>query len=479
MQVFLQLNSPLGPNLGPNFNLTADVGLVSPSTANAASLLAGIIVNVSSLATSITITSVGQCTNNIVLPITQPTTTTTTSSTTTSTTTLPPCKCFKIQNNSSTVSVSGTYNPCDGLGTFLIAPTQSVYICTRYESSIDFVLGESSASISEIINSNPSYPNCPCSGIIPTTTSTTLPPCSEFCFSITNPDLFLVSSYSFTICYGASFTEFIDPGQTKYVCASTVTPAPGLVVTNIGSCVTCNTSTTTTSTTTMPVYEWQISTLLTTLEEAITIGCDNTNTFYTDVYPTDPAFINTIFYTDSSLTTQAYTPPNDTGWITITNGVDIWLVRLLAGFVFETIYFGECNSSHIVVQLYKDNTEIVGTNPNDIKVKFTVSNNTVLNNLIINGSLITYSSDTCTGIVNSGVGFTYTIPAGSVIGYTAMTGPLVSGVGVESGKITSLTAGATTITSTIQVVTVGGNKYVILSIYNVCYDLPTTIPDVT
>lgn len=58
MQVRIELNTPLGADLGP-FNLTTDVGSVVPSTATRNDLIDGIIVTVNDLATTITITSNG------------------------------------------------------------------------------------------------------------------------------------------------------------------------------------------------------------------------------------------------------------------------------------------------------------------------------------------------------------------------------------------------------------------------------------
>ncbi len=49
----ITLNSGLGGDLGPNFNLTANVGSVSPSTATKVELLAGKSVTVSDSATQV------------------------------------------------------------------------------------------------------------------------------------------------------------------------------------------------------------------------------------------------------------------------------------------------------------------------------------------------------------------------------------------------------------------------------------------
>jgi hypothetical protein len=78
MNILVTLNSGLGADTGPNFNLTTNVGSVTPSTATKAELLAGKFVDVDPSATQITVTSTGICTTSIVLTITGQTTTTTT-----------------------------------------------------------------------------------------------------------------------------------------------------------------------------------------------------------------------------------------------------------------------------------------------------------------------------------------------------------------------------------------------------------------
>ena len=93
MNVTLTLNSGLGADLGPTFNLTADIGSVTPSTATKSQLLSGYLVSVDNSATQITVTSTGTCTNAITFTIggfsTTTTSTTSTTSTSTTTTTAP------------------------------------------------------------------------------------------------------------------------------------------------------------------------------------------------------------------------------------------------------------------------------------------------------------------------------------------------------------------------------------------------------
>jgi hypothetical protein len=63
--ITLTLGAGLSSSLGPNFNLTADVGDVTPSTATKTELLLGKSVSVDDSATEVTITSVGVCTASI------------------------------------------------------------------------------------------------------------------------------------------------------------------------------------------------------------------------------------------------------------------------------------------------------------------------------------------------------------------------------------------------------------------------------
>lgn len=88
--ITLTLGAGLGADLGPNFNLTANVGSVTPTTATKSELTAGKSVSVDDLATEVTITSTGTCTNGITQTIPCATTTTTTTAAPTTTTTAAP-----------------------------------------------------------------------------------------------------------------------------------------------------------------------------------------------------------------------------------------------------------------------------------------------------------------------------------------------------------------------------------------------------
>jgi hypothetical protein len=136
--ITLTLGAGLGADLGPNFNLTANVGSVTPSTATKSELTAGKSVSVDDAATQVTVTSTGTCTNAITQTI-PCTLTTTTTSTSTSTTTEPPTTTttttagagsFTVKNTSGTgqiddvVTTGGAYFYFFNTGAFPITTGQ-------------------------------------------------------------------------------------------------------------------------------------------------------------------------------------------------------------------------------------------------------------------------------------------------------------------------------------------------------------------
>jgi len=125
MQIFLQLNSPLSPILtGATFNITANTGLVTPSSATGSQLLTGFPATVSSAAGIITLTPVGvQCNDPIDIWISEPTTTTTT-------TTADPRICFTYYvtaSNAFSITVSPTLPGYAGKPTYTIPSFGFVY----------------------------------------------------------------------------------------------------------------------------------------------------------------------------------------------------------------------------------------------------------------------------------------------------------------------------------------------------------------
>ena len=107
ISITLTLGAGLGADLGPNFNLTANVGTVTPSTATKSELTTGKSVSVDDAASQVTVTSTGTCTNAITQTIPCATTTTTT------TTAAPVCDQYEIQNfTESYIGIS--YYDCNG-----------------------------------------------------------------------------------------------------------------------------------------------------------------------------------------------------------------------------------------------------------------------------------------------------------------------------------------------------------------------------
>jgi hypothetical protein len=151
----------LGSALGDNFTLSIDSGTVSPSGVTRNDLLSGITVTAStSAATTITVTSLGVCTNSLTIPLTYPTTTTTT-------TTAQPYYFYNVQ-----------WVECGDCGSGFSAIARSLSILTTGKwyvaSDPNYVLYVSSLTTSQPytfqINNTTAYNNC---GPVPCTTTTT------------------------------------------------------------------------------------------------------------------------------------------------------------------------------------------------------------------------------------------------------------------------------------------------------------------
>jgi hypothetical protein len=131
--ITLTLGAGLGADLGPNFNLTANVGSVTPSTATKSELTAGKSVSVDDAATQVTITSTGTCTNAITQTIPCGGTTTTTTeppTTTTTTTAAPTCNYYNIEG---APSIDVEWVECDGTPNSDTVTT-AITICAQTDS---------------------------------------------------------------------------------------------------------------------------------------------------------------------------------------------------------------------------------------------------------------------------------------------------------------------------------------------------------
>jgi hypothetical protein len=133
--ITLTLGAGLGADLGPNFNLTANVGSVTPSTATKTELTAGKSVSVDDTATQVTVTSTGTCTNGITqtIPCAVTTTTTTTTeppTTTTTTTAALTCNYYTIEG---APSIDVEWLECDGTPNSDTVTT-AITICAQTDS---------------------------------------------------------------------------------------------------------------------------------------------------------------------------------------------------------------------------------------------------------------------------------------------------------------------------------------------------------
>jgi hypothetical protein len=224
MDILITLNSGLGASLGPNFNITANTGSVSPSTATLTELLAGKVVSGSTSVGSITLTSTGVCTNSIILPVPSvPTTTTTTTiapTTTTTTTTIAP-------TTTTTTTIAPTTTT-----TTTIAPTTTTTTTTTAAPTV--------YTYSNLGNSTTTYGACADYPNAGTPTAYGLVPYA----SLTIPDI-IYSDYALT-------TPVVSPGANYYYSNGSVWIATDGVgnVTDNGTCPPPTTTSTTTSTTT-------------------------------------------------------------------------------------------------------------------------------------------------------------------------------------------------------------------------------------
>jgi hypothetical protein len=173
--ITLTLGAGLGADLGPNFNLTANVGSVTPSTATKTELTTGKSVSVDDAASEVTVTSTGTCTNAITQTIPCVTTTTTTAAPTT--TTAAPTVCFEATVTSSDPTYGATINAylCDGTpyydpGMF---GTQTICVQSISVAGGDYTVGGACYAETTTTTTTTEAP--------PTTTTAAPPPETVFC----------------------------------------------------------------------------------------------------------------------------------------------------------------------------------------------------------------------------------------------------------------------------------------------------------
>jgi hypothetical protein len=265
MQVLVTLNSGQGVNLGPNFTLSVNNGTITPNTATITELLLGKLVTVDT-ATQITITSIGDCTNSLILNIISATTTTTTTTTTaapTTTTTAAPTTTTTAAPTTTTTSTTTTEAPTTTTTTTSAPTTTTTEAPTTTTTTTAAPTTTTTAAPTTTTTSAPTT----------TTTTTTAPICSSY--EITNSAID-ARNPTWLDCDNVSQSVTLDPSETITICAYSITDTQGCIVTNLGPCPTTSTTTTTTAapttTTTTQQTVWYNLTKCADGTSAVSIG---------------------------------------------------------------------------------------------------------------------------------------------------------------------------------------------------------------
>ena len=243
----------MGVDLGPNFNLTSNVGTVTPSTATRTELIAGKLVSVNDSSTVVYVTSTGTCTTVLTIDIAgitttttstaAPTTTTTSTSTTTTQAPIPvtlaysnvdgPTACYKFTDPSpitSTYYLQPGTTLSDGVSLYVDGVYSNIVADGFYSNGTDY--WEVNVAVSGGVLSN----GTPCPQTTTTTTSTSTTTTSTTSTSTTTTE--------------APTTTTTTAAPTSTTTTTTVALPPG------------ETSTTTTTTTAAPKYAYVVKDMI-------------------------------------------------------------------------------------------------------------------------------------------------------------------------------------------------------------------------
>ena len=295
MDILITVDSGMGAQLGPNFNLTSNVGTVTPSTATRTELIAGKLVSVNDSSTVVYVTSTGVCTSVLTIDIggitttttstEAPTTTTTSTSTTTTLAPIPvtlaysnidgPTACYKFTDPSpitSTYYLQPGASLADGNTLYVDGVFSNIVADGFYSNGVNYWEVNVVASGGVLSNGTP----CPQTTTTTTSTSTTsttstsTTSTSTTSTSTTSTTTLAPAWYSLYSCVDGTtqnstqktvgtFTvnERVTFGGAFWYVLAELTSNPGGalidVVTVGGSGTTgCPATTTTTSTTTIP-----------------------------------------------------------------------------------------------------------------------------------------------------------------------------------------------------------------------------------
>jgi hypothetical protein len=337
MNILLTLDSGMGANLGPNFNLASNSGhTVTPNTATRAELIAGKSISVlPDGATNIFVTSTGTCTNTLVINIAGITTSTTSTSTSTSTTGAPTSTTTSTSTTSTSTSTSTTtlapipvtlaYSNVDGptacykftapipdTSTYYLQPGETladgntlyvdgvysnIVADGFYSNGVDYWEVNVVASGGVLSNGTP----CPQTTTTTTSTSTTSTSTTSTSTSTT--------STSTTSTSTSTSTTTAAPTSTS---TTSTTTQPGDTTTTTTSTTAAPTSTSTTSTTTVPLPPGDTSTTTTSTTEPPTTTTSTSTTTTTTTAAPQCTYDGLTIVCDSTTTTTTTQPPTTT-----------------------------------------------------------------------------------------------------------------------------------------------------------------------
>jgi hypothetical protein len=307
----ITLGGGLGATLGPTFNLTANVGTVTPATATKSQLLSGYYVVVNDAASTVTITSVGECTNSISAGI-PCSTTTSTSTSTTSTTTEP----------TTTTSTSTTTEPTTTTSTSTTSTTTEPTTTT------------STTSTSTSTTTTTTFSPDPCNCVEVVITSAGGEVATFNCFG-TNENYVYMNAGTYHICAavigGLLQAEIVSgTGTLSPVgnCKTQTCPPP--TTTTSTSTTSTSTSTTTEPTTTTSTSTTSTTTEPTTTTTTTTVAPSCLCYSYTDFPSNVPANLN-VRYRSCSTNTITTTPIDQLEARDNLDGTYTWYICVLQG----------------------------------------------------------------------------------------------------------------------------------------------------
>lgn len=325
MNVFLKLNDGIGISLGPNFAIKANIGLVTPNTLTKDVLLAGTLVSVNDLATTITIESTGSCTNSLTLNIDTPTTTTTTIAPTTTTTVAPTTSTTTVLPTTSTTLAPTTSTTLAPTTSTTAAPTTST---TTVLPTTSTTLAPTTSTTLAPTTSTTAAPTTSTTTLIPTTsttlaptTSTTLAPTTSTTAAPTTSTTTLVPTTSTTLA--PTTTTTAAPTTSTTLAPTTTTTLAPTTSTTLAPTTSTTTVAPTTSTTLAPTTSTTLAPTTTTTAAPTT---STTTLVPTTSTTTAAPTTTTTTLVPTTTTTQApvtfdmtYTCTGTTQTITISN----------------------------------------------------------------------------------------------------------------------------------------------------------------